>query len=61
RGMTAEQAAKATLKAIANGTNEVTFTARGKLFVFAGRFFPRLVDWIAARRVRKLYGEAPAE
>ena len=47
RGMTAEQVARATLKAIANGTNEVTFTAQGKLFVFVSRFFPRLVDRIA--------------
>jgi short-subunit dehydrogenase len=61
RGMTADQAAKATLKAIANGTNEVTFTVQGKMFVFVSRFFPRLVDRIAARRVRKLYGEIQAE
>jgi short-subunit dehydrogenase len=61
RGMTAEQAAKATLRAIASGTDEVTFTARGKLFVFVSRFFPRLVDRIAARRVRQLYGEVPVE
>jgi short-subunit dehydrogenase len=58
RGMTAEQAALATLKAIENGTDEVTFTARGRLFVFASRFFPRMVNRIAARRVRKLYGTA---
>jgi short-subunit dehydrogenase len=56
RGMTAAQAATASLKAIANGTNEVTFTTKGKLFVFVSRFFPRMVDRIAARRVRKLYG-----
>jgi short-subunit dehydrogenase len=61
RGMTAEQVAVATLRAVANGKNEVTFTAQGKLLVFVSRFFPRLVDRIAARRVRKLYGAAPVE
>jgi len=55
RGMTAEQVAAATLRAIARGTNEVTLSGMGKLFVFASRFFPRAVDRIAARRVRKLY------
>ena len=61
RGMTAEQVAHAMLRAIANGKNEVTFTAQGKLFVFVSRFFPRLVDRIAARRVRKLYGAETAK
>jgi short-subunit dehydrogenase len=61
RGMTAEQAAALTLRAIARGTDEVTFTAGGKLFVLVSRLFPRLVNRIAARRVRQLYaGERPA-
>lgn len=55
RGMTADQAAEKTLNAIARGSNEVTFTASGKLFVFVTRFFPRLVDWIVSRRVKRLY------
>jgi short-subunit dehydrogenase len=55
RGMTAAQAAALTLRAIARGSDEVTFTTRGKLFVLVSRFFPRLVNRIAARRVRKLY------
>ncbi|HEX4589051.1 MAG TPA: SDR family NAD(P)-dependent oxidoreductase [Gemmataceae bacterium] len=55
RGMTAQQVAKATLAAMATGKDDVTLTTQGKLFVFASRFFPRLVDRIAARRVRKLY------
>jgi hypothetical protein len=60
RGMTAEQAADATLRAIERGVREVTFTGRGKLFVLASRLFPRVVDRIAARRVRKLYVEGAA-
>lgn len=57
RGMTSEQVACATLKAIARGKNEVTFTAKGRLLVLMSRFFPRLVDRIATRRVLKLYGD----
>ena len=61
RGMTAEQVARSSLRAIANGTDEVTFTAQGKLFVFVSRFFPWLVDRIAARRVRRLYAANVSE
>jgi short-subunit dehydrogenase len=60
RGMSAEQVADATLRAIERGVREVTFTGRGKLFVLASRFFPRVVDRIAARRVRKLYVDESA-
>jgi short-subunit dehydrogenase len=61
RGMTAVEAAKLTLDALERGKNEVTFTFQGKLFVFVSRFFPRMVDRIAARRVRRLYADVPAE
>jgi short-subunit dehydrogenase len=59
RGMSADQAAAATLRAIARGKNEVTFTGAGKLLIAVNRFFPRLVDRIIARRVRRLYRESP--
>ena len=55
RGMTSEQVAVATLRAMARGTNDLTLTAQGKLFLFMNRFFPRLVDWIINRRVKRLY------
>jgi short-subunit dehydrogenase len=55
RGMTAEDAALATLKAIERGSNEVTLTFKGKLLVFVSRFFPRLADRIARKRVRELF------
>lgn len=61
RGMTAEQAAAATLKAVVRGKNEATFTFLGKLFVQMSRRFPRLVDWIAARRVKRLHAVAPTD
>jgi short-subunit dehydrogenase len=55
RGMTPAQVADATLAALERGSAETTLTGKGKLLVLAGRFFPRLVDRIAARRVRRMY------
>src|SRR5207248_8689415 len=55
RGMTAEEAARATLKAVERGRNEVTLTFQGRLMLFVSRFFPRLADRIARRRVRALF------
>jgi short-subunit dehydrogenase len=55
RGMTAEEVADATLRAIARGRRETCLTAQGKLMVFVSRFFPRLADRIAAKRVRALF------
>jgi short-subunit dehydrogenase len=60
RGMTAEQAAEATLRAIARGSDEVTFTTQGKLLVTISRLFPRLVNRIVARRVRSIYADEMA-
>jgi short-subunit dehydrogenase len=57
RGMTAEQAAAGIVRAIERGRREVYFTFQGKLMVFVSRFFPRLADRIAARKVRKLFEE----
>jgi short-subunit dehydrogenase len=55
RGMTAVDVAAATLRAIARGKNEVCLTFEGRLMVLVSRFFPRLADRIAARRVRALF------
>jgi short-subunit dehydrogenase len=55
RGMTSEQVAVAALRAIERGKKELCLTFQGKLMVFVSRFFPRLADRIAARRVRALF------
>ncbi|MFL5246003.1 MAG: SDR family oxidoreductase [Gemmataceae bacterium] len=55
RGMTAEAVAAATLHALERGKTETVLTAQGRLLVFLSRFFPRLTDRIAARRVRALF------
>ena len=55
RGMTAEAVAAATLRALERGTDEICLTLQGKLMVFVCRFFPRLADRIAKRKVRALF------
>jgi short-subunit dehydrogenase len=55
RGMTAEQVAAAILRALEQGRDETCLTFQGRLMVFMSRFFPRLTDRIAARRVRAVF------
>lgn len=55
RGMTAEAVADATLMALAKGKAETTLTLQGRLLVMVSRFFPRIADRIAARKVRALF------
>ena len=57
RGMTAEQVARATLRAIERGKNEVCLSFKGKLIVLFSRFLPRFVDWVTRRKVRSLFPE----
>src|SRR3954467_2031341 len=46
RGMTSEQAAAASLDALARGSNETTFTLQGRLLLWVSRWFPWFVDWM---------------
>ena len=55
RGMTSEQVARATLRTIERGKNEITLSLKAKLIALVSRFFPRLADRIAARKVRSLF------
>ncbi|MDW8222160.1 MAG: SDR family oxidoreductase [Gemmatales bacterium] len=55
RSMSAEQVAEATLRAMEKGRNNLVLTWEGKLVVWLNRLFPRLVDWIMARKVYELY------
>jgi short-subunit dehydrogenase len=55
RGMTSEAVAEATLKALAKGRNDTTLSLQGKLLVFVSRFFPRLADLIARKKVRAIF------
>jgi short-subunit dehydrogenase len=55
RGMTSEDVAAATLRAIERGQDEVCLTFQGRLMVLVSRFFPRLADRIAKKKVRELF------
>ena len=61
RGMTPDQVGKATLDALAGGKKVVNLTLQGKALLFANRFLPGLVDRIAAKKVRQLFAEEPAQ
>lgn len=55
RGMTSEEVAEATLNALAKGKSVVNLTFKGKMLVFASKFFPRLVDKVCKVKVRKIF------
>ena len=55
RGMTSEDVALLTLRALARGSDEVTFTWKGKLLLLVNRFFPWIVDRVTKRKVRELF------
>ncbi|MCS7167223.1 MAG: SDR family oxidoreductase [Gemmatales bacterium] len=55
RSMSPEQVAEATLRAMERGRNSLVLTWEGKLVVWFNRLFPRLVDWLMARKVYQLY------
>jgi short-subunit dehydrogenase len=57
RGMTSEQVAEATLKALAGGKRSVSLTLQGKALLFANRFLPGLVDRITKKKVRQLFAD----
>jgi len=61
RGMTSEEVAEATMKAIAKGKLDTTLTRNGKLLVLVNRFFPWIVDFFAKKKVRELFAEEIAE
>jgi len=61
RGMTSEEVAAATLRAIERGTLDVTLTFKGKLLVLVNRFAPWIVDFFARKKVRELFADEIAD
>jgi short-subunit dehydrogenase len=61
RGMSSEEVAAATLRALEKGRVDVTLTWRGRLLVLVNRFFPGLVDRLARRTVRRLFADEIAQ
>lgn len=54
-GMPPEQVAAAVVKALRCNKAETVVGGDARWMLRVNRFFPRLVDWLIARRVRKLY------
>jgi short-subunit dehydrogenase len=57
RGMTSETVADEVLKSLERGRHDINLTFQGRLLVFVSRFFPRLADRIARRKVREVFRE----
>jgi short-subunit dehydrogenase len=55
RGMSSEDVARHTLRAIEKGSNEVCLTLQGKMMVLVSRFFPWIADIVVKRKVRGLF------
>ena len=55
RGMTSEQVAESTLRAIEKGKNETILTLNGKLMTLVARFLPWVADIVVKRKVRGLF------
>lgn len=55
KGMKAEDVAVRILKAIRGNWRETVLGGEAKWILRINRWFPRLVDWLSARKVRKLY------
>jgi short-subunit dehydrogenase len=61
RGMTSEQVAEATLRAIEKGKNNLNLTFGGRMLVLVARFTPWLIDMIARKKVRQLFADEIAK
>jgi short-subunit dehydrogenase len=61
RGMTSEQVATATLRAIEKGKNNLNLTLRGKLLLLFARFAPAVIDFFARKKVRELFADEIAK
>lgn len=55
RGMSAEDVAWHTLRAIEKGYNETCLSLKGKLMVLVSRFLPWIADIVVRRKVRDLF------
>mgnify|MGYP002784996886 CR=1 FL=1 len=57
RGMSPEQVAAYTIRAIEKGHNDTVLTLNGKLIALVNRFFPWIADIIVKRKIRGLFKE----
>jgi len=61
RGMTSEEVAVTTMKAIEKGKSETTLTFKGKMLLMVSKFAPFIVDFFAKKKVRELFAEEIAQ
>ncbi|MFM8274924.1 MAG: SDR family NAD(P)-dependent oxidoreductase [Gemmata sp.] len=61
RGMTSEQVAVATLKAVERGRLDTTLTLQGKLLLLVNRFAPWIIDRVTKKKVRQLFADEIAQ
>lgn len=59
RTMTADQVARATLKALERGQNELILSPLGRLLILVNRLAPRFVDWGFQRWTLRAHPKAP--
>ncbi len=56
-GMTPSDVAAGIVKAIQKNSREVVLGSEARRLIRFNRYFPRLTNWLIARKVRKLYGK----
>ncbi len=61
RGMTSEEVAEATLRAMERGKDETWLTFTGKLLLLASRFAPRITEYIIRRRFKVMMEAGASE
>jgi short-subunit dehydrogenase len=54
-GMTPEEVASGTIEAIIQNRREVTLGREARRLLRFNRLFPRVTNWLIARKVKKLY------
>ena len=55
KGMTTTDLANGILKSIRKNKTETVFGSEARRVLLFNKFFPRLTDWLLARKIRKLY------
>src|SRR5262249_9016736 len=58
KGMPVEQVAAGILRALQKNRTETVIGREARWILRVNRFLPRLVDWLMAREVRRLYAQA---
>ena len=60
RGLPPEKVAASIVRSLRKNKTETVLGSDARWILRVNKFFPRLVDWLVARRVRKLYAAPPA-